>query len=392
MAPAGEGFLGAGEVTEGKHYTKYEYRIPMRDGVKLFTAVYVPKDTSQTYPILLTRTPYSVGPTASISTPTTSARRRSSARKATSSSTRTSAAAGCPKGRSSTCGRTIRPRRGRKDIDESTDTYDTIDWLLKNVPNHNGKVGQWGISYPGFYTAAGMIDAHPALKAASPQAPVTDWFIGDDWHHNGAFFLPHAFNFMPRFGKPRPEPTKKPLYPKFDYGTPDGYDFFLRLGPLANVDAKYFKGEVAVLERTHAARHLRRLLEGPQPAPAPEEHQARRPDRRRLVRRREPVRRPGDLQAASRRNSPARTTSWSWAPGSTAAGTAVKPTAPRLATSRSTPRPPSSTARKIELPFFEFHLKGKGRSQAAEGLGLRDRARTVWREYATPGRRRTRSR
>ena len=102
------------------------------------------------------------------------------------------------------------PRQeGPKDVDESTDTYDTIDWLLKNVPNHNGKVGLWGISYPGFYAAAGMIDAHPALKAASPQAPVTDWFIGDDFHHNGAFFLPHAFNFMASFGKPRPEPTKK---------------------------------------------------------------------------------------------------------------------------------------------------------------------------------------
>ena len=101
-------------------------------------------------------------------------------------------------------------KKAPKDIDESTDTYDTIDWLVKNVPNHNGKVGQWGISYPGFYTAAGMIDAHPALKAASPQAPVTDWFVGDDCHHNGALFLPHCFNFMANFGQPRPEPTKKP--------------------------------------------------------------------------------------------------------------------------------------------------------------------------------------
>ena len=95
------------------------------------------------------------------------------------------------------------PARHRR----GSDTFDTIDWLVKNVPGHNGRVGMWGISYPGFYTAAGMIDAHPA-QAASPQAPVTDWFTGDDWHHNGAFLLPHAFGFMASLGHPRPEPTK----------------------------------------------------------------------------------------------------------------------------------------------------------------------------------------
>ena len=92
-------------------------------------------------------------------------------------------------------------------VDESTDTYDTIDWLIKNIPNNNGKVGQSGISYPGFYTASGLVGAHPALKAASPQAPVTDWFVGDDFHHNGALFLPHAFNFLANFGRPRPYPV-----------------------------------------------------------------------------------------------------------------------------------------------------------------------------------------
>src|SRR5262249_13172591 len=100
-------------------------------------------------------------------------------------------------------------KKSPSEFDETSDTWDTIDWLVKHVPNNNGKVGQWGISYPGFYTAAGMIDAHPALKAASPQAPVTDWFMGDDWHHNGALILPHIFGFMSRFDKPRPEPTKK---------------------------------------------------------------------------------------------------------------------------------------------------------------------------------------
>jgi putative CocE/NonD family hydrolase len=142
----------------------------------------------------------------------------------------------------------MRPYRESKPstdvIDESSDTWDTIHWLLDHVEGHNGRVGMWGISYPGFYTAAGMIDAHPALKAASPQAPVTDWFVGDDWHHNGAFFLPHAFNFLAAFGHPRPEPTKKFFHP-FDHETPDGYDFFLRMGPLSNADVRYFKGDVA---------------------------------------------------------------------------------------------------------------------------------------------------
>jgi putative CocE/NonD family hydrolase len=106
-------------------------------------------------------------------------------------------------------------------------------------------VGITGISYPGFYTVCGMIDAHPAVKAVSPQAPVTDWFIGDDWHHNGCFFVPHCFNFMYGFGKNRPEPTKKFGRPNFDYDTPDGYKFYLEMGPLKNADAKHYKGEIA---------------------------------------------------------------------------------------------------------------------------------------------------
>ncbi|HEV3023568.1 MAG TPA: CocE/NonD family hydrolase, partial [Pirellulales bacterium] len=143
-------------------------------------------------------------------------------------------------------------KNGPADIDESTDAWDTIEWLTKNVKNHNGKVGTWGISYPGFYAAAGMIDAHPALVAVSPQAPVTDWFVGDDWHHNGALFLTHMFNFLSTFGQPRPEPTKK-FRPTFDHETPDGYDFFLNMGPLSNANATYFKDQVAFW--SEASRH-----------------------------------------------------------------------------------------------------------------------------------------
>src|SRR5438876_4557139 len=124
----------------------------------------------------------------------------------------------------------LQKKGGPKDIDESTDTYDSIDFLVKNVPNNNGKAGQYGISDPGFYTSAGMINAHPALKASSPQAPIADWFF-DDFYHHGALFLPHAFNFFSRFGHARPEPTT--TQPGgFNFGTPDGYQFFLDLGPL----------------------------------------------------------------------------------------------------------------------------------------------------------------
>ena len=134
-------------------------------------------------------------------------------------------------------------KSGPRDIDESTDAYDTIDWLVKNIPNNNGRVGMMGISYPGFYTAAGMIDSHPALKCASPQAPIADWFIGDDFHHNGAFYLADNFGFFSNFGQKLDDPTRE--QPKrFDFKTPDGYDFYLKLGPLANADKLYFKGKI----------------------------------------------------------------------------------------------------------------------------------------------------
>jgi len=224
-------------------YTKYEFRIPMRDGVRLFTAVYVPKDDSKTYPILLMRTPYTVRPYGA------------DEYRSDLGPSPLFVKAGYifayqdVRGRWMSEGvfenmRPHNPNKKDKEIDESSDTYDTIDWLLKHVAGHNGKVGQWGISYPGFYAVCGMIDAHPALKATSPQAPVTDWFIGDDWHHNGAFQLPHAFNFMANFGKARPEPTKKAPTP-FEHGTPDGYAFFLKMGPLSNANTTHFKDSIA---------------------------------------------------------------------------------------------------------------------------------------------------
>jgi uncharacterized protein len=225
------------------HYTKSEQMIPMRDGIKLFTVIYAPKDSSQKYPIMLNRTPYSAGPYGN------------DAYKPGIGPSVDMAQEGYifvyqdVRGRWMSEGefidaRPYNPSKKGSEIDESSDTYDTIEWLLKNVPNHNGRVGQWGISYPGFYTSMGIIDAHPALKAASPQAPVGDWFIGDDWHHHGAFFLIDAFNFYSYIGQPRPKPTSA-APPRFDHGTPDGYRFFLEMGPLANANRKYFKNEIA---------------------------------------------------------------------------------------------------------------------------------------------------
>ena len=226
------------------HFTKYEFEIPMRDGVKFFTAVYAPKEQSVAYPILLQRTPYSVRPYGVDNYP-----------ERPRGQMRYYAKEGFifvyqdVRGRNGSEGEFVhmRPQRSTKsspaEVDESTDTYDTIDWLVKNLPNNNGRVGMMGVSYPGFYTAAGMIDAHPALECASPQAPIADWFIGDDFHHNGAFYLAHAFRFLSRFGQALEEPTRQSPVP-FDYKTPDGYEFYLNLGTLANINEKHFKDQI----------------------------------------------------------------------------------------------------------------------------------------------------
>lgn len=226
------------------HYTKSEHMIAMRDGVKLFTVVYAPKETTEKFPIMLIRTPYNVGPYGA------DAYKQSLGPSTLFAKEGYIFAYQDVRGRYMSEGQfvDVRPHKESKkrpsDIDESSDTYDTIDWLVKNVPNNNGRVGMWGISYPGFYAAMGIIDAHPALKAASPQAPIADWFIGDDFHHNGTLFLPHAFNFFSGFGRPRPEPTTKGAQ-GFVHFTPDGYRFFLDTGPLANFDKNYFKSDVA---------------------------------------------------------------------------------------------------------------------------------------------------
>jgi putative CocE/NonD family hydrolase len=214
----------------------------MRDGARLFTAVYTPKDTSEQYPLLLNRTPYSVGPYGESRFPQYFGPPRGLVEEGYIFALQD------VRGRFMSEGEFVnmRPHNTDKwaltDIDESTDTFDTIEWLLEHVPNHNGRVGMWGISYPGFYAAAGMIDAHPALVAVSPQAPIADWYF-DDFHHHGAFFLMDAFNFFWHFGRPR-DGLETDWRPRFDHGTPDGYQFFLDLGPLGNVNRRYFHNEI----------------------------------------------------------------------------------------------------------------------------------------------------
>ena len=231
-----------------EHYTKFEYRIPMRDGAKLFTVAYVPKDSKHTYPIMMQRTPYSVAPYGTDNYPDIKNARNLR---------RFAPSWGFIKegyifvhqdvrGRLMSEGTfvDVRPHATKKgEIDESTDAWDTIDWLVKNVPQNNGRVGTWGVSYPGFYAAQTAVDAHPALKAVSPQAPVTDWFMGDDFHHNGAFFLADAFDFYATFGKPRPKPTKKQVW-GFDHDVADIYDYFLALGPISNANTKYLENGI----------------------------------------------------------------------------------------------------------------------------------------------------
>ena len=225
-----------------EHYTKYEYRIPMRDGKKLFTSVYVPKDNGHPYPFLMTRTPYSVGPYG-----VDQFRQRLGPSEAFDR-------AGYifvfqdVRGRFLSEGTFLEMRphidnpKTNADVDESTDTFDTVEWLLKHVPNNNGRVGIWGISYPGFFTSASIIDSHPAIKAASPQAPMTDLFMGDDAYHGGAFMMLANFDFY-GFFKPQAEPMLPAKSREtFDWGAADAYDFFLKMGPLANADKRYFKG------------------------------------------------------------------------------------------------------------------------------------------------------
>src|SRR6202167_5795682 len=237
--PANEDFVRA-------HYTKYEYRIPMRDGVRLFTAVYVPKASAFSpdpgpYPFLMVRTPYNVAPYGEDRYPPHLGPSDEFERAGYIFVYQDVRGRWMSEGTFVEMRPHIDEKKSPRDVDDASDTYDTIDFLLKHVPNHNGKVGIWGISYPGFYTSASIIDSHPALVAASPQAPMTDLFMGDDGYHGGAFMLAANFGFYAPFFHPQEGPqTPKPTVP-FDFGTPDHYQYYLDAGNISNLDKLYLK-------------------------------------------------------------------------------------------------------------------------------------------------------
>ncbi len=220
-------------------YTKQEYQIEMRDGVKLYTIVYSPIDISRTHPFLLTRTPYNCGPYGANEFRHLPAHLIDDEYIFVYQDVR---------GKYMSEGEFINmrpyiPDKSKSGIDESSDTYDTINWLIKNVPNNNANVGIYGISYPGFYAAMSLNDSHPALKAVSPQAPIADWFVGDDMHHNGAFTLSLSYIFFSSFGRERLERSTEKMGSIVELDG-NSYDYFMNIGPLKNVNENYFYGNI----------------------------------------------------------------------------------------------------------------------------------------------------
>ncbi len=221
---------------------------PMRDGKRLFTAVYVPKTgafekDAGPYPFLMNRTPYSVGPYGEDQYPAHLGPSDEFEKSGYIFVYQDVRGRWMSEGEFVEMRPHIEDKKGPKDVDDASDTYDTIEFLLKNVPNNNGKVGISGISYPGFYTSASIIDSHPALVAASPQAPMTDLFRGDDSYHGGAFMLEANFGFYVFFRPNRnPEDPEHAEHVPFDFGTPDHYRFYLNAGNIADLEKKYMKG------------------------------------------------------------------------------------------------------------------------------------------------------
>ncbi|AWX45229.1 hypothetical protein HME9304_02241 [Flagellimonas maritima] len=221
-----------------ENYSKKEVDIEMRDGITLHTTIYSPKDTSKNYPIIMQRTPYSSAPYGKREFRNNISPNIHMMKDGYIVVYQDVRGRWLSEGHYENMRAYISNKSSDKDIDESSDTYDTIEWLVNNVDNNNGKVGIWGISYPGFYATYATVDAHPALKAASPQASIGDFFF-DDFHHNGAYLLSY-FRVTSLFGTPRPDgdkPIDKVWYNLPDLQTEDQYQFFLERGPLKNLDS-----------------------------------------------------------------------------------------------------------------------------------------------------------
>jgi uncharacterized protein len=224
-----------------ENFTKMDTSITMRDGVKLYTVIYIPKDKSEKYPFLMERTPYSAGPYGDTLYPGQIGPNETLMKEKYIFVNQDVRGRYMSEGVNLEVTPYIANKKNKKkDVDESSDTYDTVDWLLKNIKNNNGRVGLYGISYPGFYATASLPGAHPAIKAVSPQAPVTDEFIGDDANHNGAFFLLDNFSFMNYFGADRKGPVQDYGSTVFTFNPTDVYQFFLKLGPVKNTQSQNY--------------------------------------------------------------------------------------------------------------------------------------------------------
>ncbi len=256
------------------NYVKQEKMIPMRDGIRLFTAIYIPKDSAERHPILLTRTPYSCAPYG-----VDKFRAIWNTNHGLYAMKKYILVFQDVRGRFMSEGqfedvRPFNPNKKGEETDEASDTYDAIDWLVKYLPGNNGKVGVFGISYPGFYSTMAAASHHPALKAVSPQAPVTDWFMGDDFHHNGAFMLMDGFEFYKGFGVPRPQPTTR-YNPGYQRTERNAYKFYLETGPLPAFNNRYLGDSIAfwntlmkqpVYNEFWQARDARKAVNNLQPA------------------------------------------------------------------------------------------------------------------------------
>jgi putative CocE/NonD family hydrolase len=368
-----------------EHYTKYEFNIPMRDGVKLFTVVYVPKDSSKSYPFLMQRTPYSagvqsggelhygedfypehIGPSQEFEDSGYIFVKQDVRGRYMS------------EGKWQEATPHVNPNRSKGQGNESEDMHDTVDWLLKNVANNNGKVGILGISYPGFYTSASIIDSHPAIKAASPQAPVTDLFMNDDSYHGGAFMLAANFDFYSAFVEAEnPTPLPK-TWSRFDYGTADGYEFFLKHLTLSNITATLTPKQQALLLPTiqhdtydefwksrNIAAHLKNIKAAVLTVGGWYDA--------------EDLQGPLTTYASIKRNNP---TIYSglvmgpWVHGGWARGEGK-----RLGYVNFDSKTSEYFRTKIQFPFFEQHLKGVANKNTAEVYAF-ETGSNIWRNYA----------
>jgi putative CocE/NonD family hydrolase len=222
---------GRGQDSESKFDTR-EVMIPMRDGVKLHTLIFVPHEQTEALPIILSRTPYGIAGSAG--------RLRGGYRELADDGYIFAFQDIRGKYGSEGSFVMLRPKRDPRDpgsVDEATDAYDTVDWLVKNVPRNSGRVGMLGVSYDGWLTAMAMLEPHPALRAVSPQAPPADMWLGDDFFHNGAFRLSCGFEYSTRMETSREQAP-------FEFDRYDTYDWYLALGPLSNVNARHLHGRI----------------------------------------------------------------------------------------------------------------------------------------------------